>query len=420
MDLTETLGLDAARQVDPAGYAMSGRAPRAALKPITREEVGEALRAASSDGIGVVPWGGGVALAREEAPGRYDLALDLRALDRIVEFEPEDLTLTAECGITIEALRTAVRARGLDLPLEAAEAWGATLGGVLAANASGARRLAIGAPRDRILGARFALGDGTIARSGGKVVKNVAGYGIHRLLCGSRGGIGVILEASLKLLPAPETRAAMVFALEAAQLADAALWSRFPRLEPAVLTVVGRAAADLNPLFAHRTTFTAIVGFEGEAPHVEQMCNRTREAFGTPKLKLSGDSAATVWQTLADLEELSGPRLSFAGAHNTPVALMDWAGAGLLARSVLHVPFGRLHLFPPPGIDPGTSLPSAAAGTLVRELHARDFALIGARGVEPFEPPIAPQAAVGRLRAGIREALDPRGTLALGKSWLTG
>lgn len=420
MDLTSTLGLDAARLVDPARYAMSGRAPRVALKPITREEVGEALRAASGDGLGVVPWGGGVALARERAPERYDLALDLRALDRIVEFEPGDLTLTAECGVTLEALREAVGLRGLDLPLEAGEAWGATLGGVLAANASGARRLAIGAPRDRILGARFAIGDGTIARSGGKVVKNVAGYGIHRLLCGSRGAIGVILEASLKLLPAPETRTAMVFALEAAQLANAALWSRFPRLEPAVLTIVGRAAADLNPVLAHRTAFTAIVGFEGEAPHVDDMCRLTREALGTPRLKLPGQSAATLWQALADLEELQGPRLSFAGAHNTPAALAPLLKGRLLERAVLHAPFGRLHLFPEQGADSGATLPAATAEPLVRDLHAHGFALIGARGVEPFEPPLPPQVAVGALRGSIRAALDPSSTMALGAAWARG
>src|SRR6185503_9728164 len=101
-------------------------------------------------------------------------------------------------------LRAALAARGQELPLEGAREERATLGGVLAANAVGPRRRFFGSPRDRILGACYALGDGTLARAGGKVVKNVAGYGIHRLLCGSRGGLAVLLEASLKLLPAPE------------------------------------------------------------------------------------------------------------------------------------------------------------------------------------------------------------------------
>jgi glycolate oxidase FAD binding subunit len=172
------------------------------------------------------------------SPERYDLALDLTALDRIVEFEPEDLTLTAECGVTIETLRARLVAAGQELPLEASLPARATLGGVLATNASGPRRRRFGAPRDRILGARFALSDGTLARAGGRVVKNVAGYGIHRLLCGSRGGLGVIVEASLKLLPAPASRVALVYAARASEIADATRWTFLSRLEPAIVSVV--------------------------------------------------------------------------------------------------------------------------------------------------------------------------------------
>jgi hypothetical protein len=212
----------------------------------------------------------------------------------------------------------------------------------------------------------------------------------------------------------------MVFALEAAQLANAALWSRFPRLEPAVLTIVGSAAANLNPVLAHRSAFTAIVGFEGEAPHVEQMCKLSREALGVPRLKLPGQSAESLWQALADLEELQGPRLSFAGAHNTAAALAPLLSGGLLERAVLHAPFGRLHLFPEAGPDPAVTLSAATAEALARDLHAHGFALIGARGVEPFEPPLPPQVAVGALRASIRTALDPRGTMALGGGWARG
>src|SRR5258706_10518793 len=143
------------------------------------------------------------------------------------------MPIPAECGITIAALRAALAARDQELPLEGGLAPRATLGGVLACNASGARRLRLGAPYDRLMGARFALGDGTIARSGGKVVKNVAGYAIHRLLCGSRGGLGVLLEASLKLVPAAESRVALEYDVDLAAIGDAARWSTIPRLEPA-------------------------------------------------------------------------------------------------------------------------------------------------------------------------------------------
>jgi FAD/FMN-containing dehydrogenase len=438
VDLSAVIGLDASRAVDPAPYAMSGRAPGAALRPANRDELVEAVRAAAGERLGVVPWGGGVALSWERAPERYDVALDLRGLAKIVEFEPEDLTLTAECGVTIEALREAVAARGLELPLEAAKAWGATLGGTLAANASGSRRLLLGSPRDRILGARFVTGDGVAARTGGKVVKNVAGYGTHRLLCGSHGSLAVIVEASLKLQPAPEARAAMIYALEAGDVADAARWARFPRLEPAVLSVVGSAIAMRNPVFAHGTPFTVVVGFEGDAPHVEAMCAATRDALGMPKLKLAGASALTLWQHLADLEELMGPRLTLTSATHTPAALADWAaraaassnaGANTAAaaapsrppldRAVFHAACGKLHVFPHGAeVDGGAAsapAPAPDVDAMLLELHANGFALTGARGLATLAPPSPPSSALRVLREQVRQALDPSGTFALAR-----
>jgi FAD/FMN-containing dehydrogenase len=410
--VSATFGLDAARTVDPAGYAISGRAPRFALKPETREEVAEALRAATRDGLGVVPWGGGVALAREQAPARFDVALDTRALSRVVEYQPDDLTLTAECGATIESLRATLAERGQELQLEAAEAWSATLGGALAANASGARRASLGAPRDRILGVRFALGDGTLARSGGRVVKNVAGYGIHRLLCGSRGALAVIVEATLKLQPAPAARAACVYACDASALAEPARWRRFAHMRPAVLTVIGGAIAGHDPMLAADGGCAVVVGFEGEAADVEHDCELTREALGIPRLRVSGDSAATLWQRLADLEELPGARLSFTSAHLTPDALAPALSAEALRRSVFHAACGRLHVFPN-----GGKASREEALRVVRDIEAHGFTLIDARDAGPLPPAIPPQQAVHTMRAAIRSALDPAGRFAFGEAW---
>jgi glycolate oxidase FAD binding subunit len=403
-------GLDAAREVDPARYALAGVAPRAALRPATREEVAAALAAAAREGLAVVPWGGGVGLARESVPPRYDLALDLRALDRIVEYDPEDLTLTAECGVSIEALGAAVAARGQELPLEAARAARATLGGTLAANASGARRLRFGAPRDRILGARFVLGDGTLARTGGKVVKNVAGYGIHRLLCGSRGGLGVLLEASLKLQPAPETRVALLFEARPAQLADAARWAPFPRLEPAGLTVVGSDAAAALPGARAPGAFAVIVGLEDEARWVERQAAVATATLGPALAHLEGDEVVRLWQAFADLEDREGALLTFATAHNTPAALAPLLERPEAASLVFHAPAGRLHL----QVEPGR------AQDAVRSLAAHGFSLIGSCGAGALEPALPPQIGVLALRARIRAELDPAGTLALGERWAAG
>lgn len=395
--------------LDPARHAIAGVAPLAVRRPATAEEAAEVLRGAARDGLAVVPWGGGVSLARERAPERYDVALDLTALDRVVEYRSEDMTVTAGCGVTLGTLRTALAAHGQELPIEGARAERATLGGLLAANAAGPRRLRFGAPRDRILGARFALADGTLARSGGRVVKNVAGYAIHRLLCGSRGGLAVLLEASLKLAPAPARRTALVFGVGARALGDAARWAALPRLEPALLTVVGQALAGALPVTSPTDPCTVIVGLEDDEPRVAQQVAAIERLLGEADARLEDDSAAALWQALADLEDRDGPRLTFTSAANTPAALAPLlAHPETAATALFHAPAGRLHVFPGRGAAPGLLEPLAAAGFVLIESTA---------GVTAPDPLIAPQAAVLELRARIRGALDPAGVMAYGPRW---
>src|SRR6185436_20569674 len=140
---------------DPAHFAIGGVLPRELVRPTTREEVSEILKRATRDGLRVVPWGGGTWLPNERAPERYDLALDLSGVDRIVEYEPDDLTITVECGVTVERLQNRLAEHRHELPLEAPQASRATVGGVLASNTSGPRRYRFGSPRDRILGATY-------------------------------------------------------------------------------------------------------------------------------------------------------------------------------------------------------------------------------------------------------------------------
>jgi glycolate oxidase FAD binding subunit len=397
------------RALDPASFAIGGVAPRSVQRPGSREELCEALRAASRDRSGVVPWGGGVSLPLESAPERYDLALDLTGLDRIVEYEPEDFTLTTECGVTIARLRDTLAARGQELPLEAAFATRATVGGAFAANASGPRRLRFGSPRDRILGARFALADGTLARTGGKVVKNVAGYGIHRLLCGSRGGLAILVEASLKLAPAPAARRALVHHVTAKEIADPARWATFPRLEPAWLTIVGAEAARALPIASPTSGFVAIVGLEDDAAWVDRQSALAIQALGAPHARVEGADASALVQSLTDLEELDGPRLSMTTAFNSPAAIAPLIERGAASRLVFHALAGRLHL----------AIDASEADATMAALRARGFALVEARGVAPVAAS-SPRDALLDLRARIRVALDPDRTMAFGDRWERG
>jgi glycolate oxidase FAD binding subunit len=400
--MSATLGLHAERAVDPARYALGGLAPRWALKPSSAEEVVEALRAASRERLRVLPWGGGTRLGRAAPTGGYDVALDLGALDRIVEYEPEDFTLTAQCGATLRSLRAALAARGQELPLEAPHDTRATLGGTLAVNGSGPRRLRFGSPADRLLGARFVLGDGTVARSGGKVVKNVAGLAVHRLLCGSRGRLAVILEASLKLAPAPEQRVTLLFGAAAAQLAERQRWGAPPRLEPSYLTVLGAAAARAVGAARVEAPFVVAVGLEDDAEWVAEQEARVTAALGAPALRREGDDAVAITQALADAQEGAGARLTFTSAHKTPVALapvLERAGA---ERLVSHAAAGRLHWFLDEDDDPSA---------LVRELRAAGYVLIDGGRVN-LEGPVAPAVAILDLRERLRAALDPAAALA--------
>jgi FAD/FMN-containing dehydrogenase len=411
MSALSPAGLGTVRGADPARYALGGRAPRFAVRPTDRDEVVEAVRAANRDGLALVPWGAGVALAHEPAPPRYDLALDLSGLDRIVEYDPEDFTITAECGASIATLRATLAARRQELPVEAAYAGRATLGGVLAADTSGSRRLRFGAPHDRILGARFVLADGTLVRSGGKVVKNVAGYATHRLLCGSQGALAVVIEASLKLAPAPEARLALCYDIDAAALVDAARWAWLPRLEPAFATVLGATAAAALPGSAGGgPAFTVIVGLEDDRPRVAEQESLVRRALGAPRARLEADDVAALEQSLADLEEQSGARLSFTTAGNAPAALAPLLDHVADGRLVFHAPAGRLHLFPERDALAASATAAAACG----------FVLRATRGTDDADGSPRSGAGVLALRERIRGALDPARVFAFGERWASG
>jgi len=393
---------------DAEGYPLGGVMPAHAVRPATSGEAAEVVRACAADGLALVPWGGGVSLAGERFPGRYDVALDLTGLDRITIYDPDDFTVSAECGVTIATLRTTLHERGHELPLEAADAARATLGGVLAANASGARRMRFGSPRDRILGARYVTGDGLEARSGGRVVKNVAGHAVHRLLTGSRGGLGVLLEASLKLLPLPPARVALVFGCSAVELADAGRWAGFARREPAALTVLGRDAATALGAFDTGAAFTCVLGWEDDSAWLGECEAFARGRLGTPAQRTEDDGVPPLWQVLADTAEAPGPRLAFASAHNSPAALAHLAGGASAKRLVFHAPSGRLLLWPEPEEAPA----------LVGELARRGFRLTEASSMSLA--PEKPAAAIASLRAALRRALDPGSVLAFGEQWERG
>lgn len=174
------------------------------IQPDDAQELAARLSDANRDGLAVIPRGGGTKLAWGNRPRRADLQLSTSRLDRIVEHAWADLTVTVEAGCRIGVLQEALRAHGQRIAIDPLWPERATVGGVLSTNDTAALRLRFGGLRDLIIGTTIALADGTLARSGGKVVKNVAGYDLSKLVTGAFGTLGVITTATFRLHPLPQ------------------------------------------------------------------------------------------------------------------------------------------------------------------------------------------------------------------------
>lgn len=158
----------------------------------------------------MAPVGGGTQLDLGMPPARLDVVIDTTGLDRVVEYEPADLTITVEAGIRFSRLQSLLAEQGQFLAFDPPVEDAATLGGLMATNASGPLRFAYGTARDLVLGTRVVNADGELTHAGGRVVKNVAGYDLNKLYIGSLGTLGIIVELSLKLAPIPPASAAVI------------------------------------------------------------------------------------------------------------------------------------------------------------------------------------------------------------------
>jgi glycolate oxidase FAD binding subunit len=202
--LEETVGVeyvDRAPSLDAAGVR-----PAVAVRPGTREEVAAVLRVAREAGAAVVPWGGGMEQRIGAPPARADVLLHTTRLNRILEWEPADLTACIEAGATLGAVQAALAERGQQIAVDAPVAERATLGGLVSTATAGPRRWQFGGWRDLVVGMHIALPDGTVIKTGGRVVKNVQGYDLSKLYTGALGTLGVIVQVNLKLVPLPAVR----------------------------------------------------------------------------------------------------------------------------------------------------------------------------------------------------------------------
>ncbi|HEY4709319.1 MAG TPA: FAD-binding oxidoreductase [Candidatus Acidoferrales bacterium] len=188
-----------------AAFEIDGSSPAAVVQPGSSDEVVELARFATHEKLAIVATGAQTKLGIGMPPRQYDLALEMTRLDRVIAYDPGDLTLSVEPGITLHKIASVLSEHRQFLPLAAAFGDRATAGGTVASGVDSPMRHMYGTARDFVLGMEFVTGDGVAVKSGGRVVKNVTGYDIHKLMIGSLGTLGIITRINFRTFPQPQT-----------------------------------------------------------------------------------------------------------------------------------------------------------------------------------------------------------------------
>ncbi|GBD22135.1 putative FAD-linked oxidoreductase [bacterium HR28] len=287
------------RSSDPSNYIVDGIPPRVALELASPEAVAEALALCAAAGLALVPWGGGGQMGLGNLPERYDVALDLRGLAAVVDYEPDDLTIGVQAGCTLARLAAILSEHGQMLPLDADDPERITIGGLVATGLGCPRRFGYGSLRDLIIGITVALPDGTLARGGGMVVKNVSGYDMMRLHFGALGSLGVIVRANFKLLPSPEAQRTLLVAFPSLEEAmEGALAVRGSQLAPTALVVLAPVTAERFVGMARWTLAARCEGPEGAVLRQAERLAETAASATSEARILEHEETLRFWSSL--------------------------------------------------------------------------------------------------------------------------
>ncbi len=282
-------------------YAILGVVPSATVSPGSPQEVAAVLRLANEHGLGVVPAGGFTQQQTGNLPSSVDILLLTSRLVNVEHYDSGDLTVGVGAGYSISELGAMVAADGLLLALDPAVPARATVGGVLASGRHGPLRHGYGAVRDFCIGIRFVTGDGRQAKGGGRVVKNVAGYDLMKLLIGSQGTLAVITSASFKLFPAP--RQTRTFLSEFADPAEALAFRDTvlrSALSPMCLELVSPGARGIMKPGMPSQAWVVCVRASGS----DRVLARYRSELGSGvSREVEGQSEAELWSAVADFSE---------------------------------------------------------------------------------------------------------------------
>lgn len=368
------------------------------LSPRDERDVSAAVAAAERP---LRIFGGGTRAIGNPVDGE---ALCTAGLAGIELYEPGALTIVAKAGTPLAEIEAALAAENQRLPFEPTDMRGLlgtsgdpTIGGVVAANASGPRRIQAGACRDSLIGVRFVDGHGTVIKNGGRVMKNVTGYDLVKLMAGSYGTLGVLTEVAFKVLPGVETRASVLIS----GLTDAEAVAAMSRALGSPFEVSGAAHVPIGEGGQPVT----MLRLEGFADSVAYRADRLRDLLagvGEISVETDPERVQAMWQDLRDVAPFHG-----RDGNVWRVSVKPSDAPGIAARTGGEVFYdwggGLIWVLVPEGTDLRARLGAFAGhATLIRasvETKAR-FSV--------FQPDPAPVAA---LSAGLRRQFDPKGIL---------
>lgn len=408
-------------QVRPAETSDTtlGVQPLVVTRPSSVETLAALLAFADAEGMTVLPRGGGTHRGMGFPPASGDIALSLAALNAIIEHAPHDQTVTVQTGLPLATLQAHLAQTGQWLALDPPLRPGATVGGLIATAVAGPRRLRYGGVRDQILGVQVALADGTIARGGGKVVKNVAGYDLPKLFTGSLGTLGVILSASFRLYPLPaDSRTLICNAPAPEALCDAAHTITASTLTPTAIDILG-PESDGQPC-------RLAVRFQSRVERaVAEQIATLRALLGSLADEanvLHGLEEANFWQTL-DTPKERDTQVNWLDvrAALAPSAVAEWLATLRLAATEhtlalhwrAHAGHGSVRTRlsgQPDALVAATQTMRAAAEGARGALVVEEYAPTLARRIDPWGEP----AALDLMRR-IKAQFDPHNTLNPGR-----
>lgn len=289
--------------------------PLAVERPGSVAEVGDLVRRAAAAGQAVYPVGGGTLLDLGLPPTRSGIAVELRQLDQVIDYPARDMTITVQAGITLARLRELLATENQRLPIDVPQPEQATLGGTLAANVSGPRRLGFGTLRDFVIGISVVNDDGLEVKAGGRVVKNVAGYDLMKLYVGSLGTLGIVTQVTLKLRPRPEEQALLAIGCVEEKLSPLLDRLQGTRTRPVSVEALNQAAARSLQQSLPEMSWVVIVGFEDNRESVAwQMRHLIEELKDQTARGIEarvGTAAEPLWHALTEFPRHPAARLTF-------------------------------------------------------------------------------------------------------------